>query len=146
MPSTPSLTVDIIIEMVDLPDKPVILIERCYPPYGWVLPGGFVNIGETLEHAAGQEVREKISLQVKLKSLLGCYSDATRDSRGHTISAVYIAEASGEPYAADDAAKLKVVTLDNLPSDLAFDHAKILDDYRQLREADELKPLNAIVE
>jgi len=141
VPSTPSLTVDIIIELTDKPNRPIILIERKYPPYGWALPGGFVDVGESLEDAAGREANEEISLGVKIKSLLGCYSDPSRDERGHTVSAVYIAEASGEPFAADDAADVKIVTLDNLPSDLAFDHAKILDDYRYFRDTGEIKPL-----
>jgi len=141
IPTTPSLTVDIIIELIDKDDRPIVLIERKYPPYGWALPGGFVDIGETLEDAAGREANEEISLEVKVKSLLGCYSDPARDSRAHTVSAVYIAEASGDPYAADDAANVKIVKLDNLPSDLAFDHAKILSDYKYFRETGEIKPL-----
>lgn len=141
IPSTPSLTVDIIIELIDKPDRPIVLIERKYPPYGWALPGGFVDVGETLEDAAGREANEEISLDVKVKSLLGCYSDPERDSRGHTVSAVYIAEASGDPFAADDAASVKIVKLDDLPSDLAFDHAKILGDYLYFRETGEIRPL-----
>ncbi len=141
IPSTPSLTVDIIIELIDKPNRPIVLIERKYPPYGWALPGGFVDVGESLEDAAGREAHEEISLDVKVKSLLGCYSDPSRDSRGHTVSAVYIAEASGDPFAADDAANVQIVNLDDLPSDLAFDHAKILSDYLYFRETGEIKPL-----
>lgn len=141
MPKTPALTVDIIIEMIDHPGRPVVLIERRFPPYGWALPGGFVDIGETLEAAAGREAKEETLLEVKLNSLLGCYSDPKRDERGHTVSAVYIAQARGEPHASDDASSIKLARLDDLPSDLAFDHAKILADYQHFLRTGELASL-----
>ena len=139
-PVTPLLTVDIIIEMVDRPGRPVVLIERRNPPPGWALPGGFVDVGETLEQAAVREAREETSLEVTLKTLLGNYSDPARDARGHTVSAVYVAEARGEPCAADDARHLALFDPDKAPA-LAFDHARILDDYRRYRQTGELTPL-----
>ncbi len=140
-PVTPLLAVDIIIEMVDRPGRPILLIERKNPPHGWALPGGFVDVGERLEQAAVREAREEISLDVQLKTLLGCYSDPARDPRGHTISPVYIAEASGEPRAADDAANVKLFLPDELPDVLAFDHALILADYRRYRDSGQRTPL-----
>lgn len=130
-PQTPLLAVDIIIELVDRPGRPVVLIERKYPPFGWALPGGFVDIGESLEQAAQREAREETSLNVRLKALLGCYSDPARDPRGHTVSAVYVAEAEGSPVAQDDAAKVGVYAVDASLPPLAFDHEKILADYRK---------------
>ena len=144
LPETPKLAVDIIIELVDQPDRPILLIERKNPPYGWALPGGFVDVGETLEQAAVREAKEEISLDVKLKTLLGCYSDPGRDPRGHTVSPVYIAEATGEPAAADDAANVQIFTLDDLPEALTFDHAQILDDYRKFLEKGVLAPLRHV--
>lgn len=137
-PVTPRLTVDTIIELNDRPGRPIVLIERKNPPHGWALPGGFVDIGETLETAAIREAREETSLNVTLTCLLGCYSDPARDPRGHTASAVYIATAHGEPRAADDAKALSVFTLDALPAALAFDHAQILRDYVHYRQHGEL--------
>jgi 8-oxo-dGTP diphosphatase len=127
-PVTPLLTVDIIIEMIDRPGRPIVLIERKYPPPGWALPGGFVDVGESLETAAVREALEETSLDVTLKRLLGNYSDPLRDSRGHTVSAVYIAEAQGEPRAADDARHLALYDPRKTPP-LAFDHERIIRDY-----------------
>jgi 8-oxo-dGTP diphosphatase len=135
-PVTPLLTVDVIIEMVDRAERPIVLIERRNPPPGWALPGGFVDVGETLEQAAVREAREETCLEVTLTRLLGCYSDPSRDPRGHTVSAVYIGEARGTPRAEDDARAVKLYTLNQLPAELAFDHAQILADYQQLRDSE----------
>lgn len=140
-PRTPALTVDIIIELEDRRDHPIVLIERKYPPYGWALPGGFVERGETLEQAAKREAHEETALCVQLRALLGCYSDPRRDPRGHTVSAVYIARATGEPHAQDDARNLQVYPLEQLPHVLAFDHGRILEDYRRYRASGRVAPL-----
>lgn len=140
VPETPKLTVDIIIEMADRPGRPVVLIERRNPPPGWALPGGFVDVGETLEQAAVREAREETSLDVTLGRLLGNYSDPSRDARGHTVSAVYIAEARGEPRAADDAKHLGVFDPSDTPP-LAFDHAQIMADYVHYLRTAEVTPL-----
>jgi len=139
-PVTPLLTVDIIIEMRDRPGRPIVLIERKYPPPGWALPGGFVDVGERLEDAARREAREETSLQVELLTLLGCYSDPARDARGHTVSAVYIATASGEPRARDDARNVDCVLPDDCPP-LAFDHALIVGDYLNYLKTGKTAPL-----
>lgn len=121
----PYPTVDIIIEI----EQKIVLIKRKNPPFGWALPGGFVDYCESLETAAIREAKEETSLDIENLQLLGCYSDPARDSRMHTISTVYIAQGSGTPCAADDAIELALVSMNNLPDVLCFDHAKILSDY-----------------
>lgn len=140
-PTTPLLAADAIIELIDKPGRPIVLIERKNPPYGWAIPGGFVDVGERLEIAAIREAKEEVCLDVSLKALLGMYSDPARDNRGHTVTAVYVAEAQGEPQAADDAKNLDIFDLDNLPDELAFDHRQVLDDYRKFREAGKVTEL-----
>ena len=132
-PETPSLAADIIIELADRPGRPIVLIERKNPPYGWALPGGFVDVGERLEQAAVREAREETGLEVRLIALLGCYSDPKRDARGHTVSAVYVAEGRGVPAAQDDAKAVTCLGIDDLPPTLAFDHDLILADYARFR-------------
>ena len=139
-PVTPLLTVDVIIEMSDRPGRPIVLIERKFPPHGWALPGGFVDVGERLEQAALREAREETSLDVSLSALLGCYSDPARDARGHTVSAVYIATASGQARAMDDAKNLGLFDARDCPK-LVFDHARIIEDYLCYRETGRVAPL-----
>lgn len=141
-PVTPLLAADTIIELSDKPGRPIVLIEREFPPYGWAIPGGFMDVGERLETAAIREAKEEVCLDVSLKALLGMYSDPKRDNRGHTVTAVYVAEAEGEPQAADDAKNVGLFDLDNLPADLAFDHEKVLEDYRKFRETGQLASLD----
>lgn len=140
-PVTPLLAADVIIELTDRPGRPLVLIERKYPPHGWAIPGGFVEVGERLEQAALREAEEETSLRVTLKVLLGCYSAPDRDPRGHTVTAVYVGEARGEPLARDDARHLALFTLDGLPAQLAFDHDQVLRDYRHYRESGAVAPL-----
>ena len=140
-PITPLLAADALIELIDMPGRPIVLIERKNPPYGWAIPGGFVDIGETVETTAVREALEEVSLEVTLRSLLGIYSGPQRDPRGHTVTAIYIAEARGKPVAADDAKNVGIFTLDQLPAPLAFDHAMVLEDYRRYRETKEVAPL-----
>lgn len=123
----PLPTVDVIIYD---PERGVVLIERNNPPFGWALPGGFVDYGETLEHAAVREAKEETGLEVVLTGLVGVYSDPERDKRQHTISVTYCAVTRNPDAleAGDDAGKAKFFALDNLP-DLVFDHTDILSDF-----------------
>ncbi|KJV06293.1 NUDIX domain-containing protein [Methylocucumis oryzae] len=140
-PVTPLLAADCIIELIDLPERPFVLIERKYPPLGWAIPGGFVDVGETLEHAAIREAKEETCLDVSLITLLGLYSNPARDPRNHTVTAVYVAEAHGQPKAADDAKNVALFTFKTLPELLAFDHALVIADYQAYRNSGQVAPL-----
>jgi len=124
---TPFPAVDILIET----PAGLVLIKRANPPYGWAIPGGFVDEGETVEEAAVREAREETALDVELIELFGVYSDPRRDPRRHTISAVFIARAAGTPVAGDDAAEARAFPPADPPPPLCFDHGRILDDYRR---------------
>lgn len=128
----PRAAADVVIELA--PDR-VLLVRRKNPPLGWALPGGFIEIGEPAEQAAAREALEETGLEVELVELFNVYSDSTRDSRGHTISVVFIARSFGTPVAGDDAAAVGVFAHSTLPADLAFDHRQILDDYFEYRRS-----------
>ncbi len=125
----PVPTVDIIIRC----RGGIVLIKRRNPPHGWAIPGGFVDYGESLETAAVREALEETSLTVTLRGQFHTYSEPNRDPRQHTISTVFIADGRGELRAGDDAAEAKIFTRDSLPSAIAFDHGRILDDYFRSR-------------
>ena len=122
----PIPTVDIIIE---IEPKGIVLIKRKNPPYGWAIPGGFVDYGESLEKAAIREAKEETNLRVEIIRQFHTYSDPKRDPRHHSISTVYIAKAKGIPKAKDDALEIGIFTESNLPDQMAFDHRSILSDY-----------------
>lgn len=124
-PRNPFLTVDSIIEY----RGGIILVKRRNPPYGWAIPGGFVDYGESLEEAAAREAKEETGLTVELVRQFHAYSEPDRDPRSHTVSVVFIARGKGELQAADDAVDAGVFTKDNLPGEIAFDHRAILEDY-----------------
>lgn len=126
---TPALTVDIVI----LVGGKVVLIKRKNPPYQgkFALPGGFVDIGETVKEAALREAREETGVEIKIVELIGIYDDPLRDPRGHTVSIAYLATASGQPRAGSDALDVQLFSLSHLPP-LAFDHAKIIEDAKEM--------------
>ncbi len=126
----PTPTVDVVIRV----GGGIVLIRRRNPPMGWALPGGYQDVGETCEAAARREAMEETGLDVTLDDLLYVYSDPRRDPRKHTLSTVFTASATGEPVGMDDAEEARIFDLDNLPSQLAFDHRLILEDYRRFVE------------
>ena len=120
----PFPTVDVIL----FREGSVLLVARRNPPFGWALPGGFVDYGESAEEAARRELAEETGLQAKSLSLLGVYSAPGRDPRFHTLTVVYTAKADGEPTAGDDAKAVEWWPTSQLPDDMAFDHRQIVRD------------------
>ena len=124
----PRLTADVIITPQGRPGS-VLLIRRKNPPLGWALPGGFVDYGESVERAAVREAREETGLDVTLHRQFHVYSDPSRDARGHTVTVVFVGEAEGAPEGGDDAAEARYFDAGALPGEIAFDHARILEDF-----------------
>ena len=134
------ITVDIIIELSDgfghrrpnhgLVANGIVLIERSNPPYGWAIPGGFLDYNESLEDCAIREAKEETSLDIYELKQLHTYSKPGRDPRFHTVTTVFTAKGKGIPKADSDAANLKVFKpREALKLDLAFDHKQVLEDY-----------------
>ena len=128
---TPHVTVDGVIEIYNEGIfQGIVLIERKNPPYGYALPGGFVDIGESVEDALKREMKEEVQLDVEIVNLLGVYSNPKRDPRFHVVSVVYICKANKNPVAADDAKAAAVFSLNDLQNiDLVFDHNEIISHY-----------------
>ena len=124
-PETPKLMVDVVIPS----EKGVVLVRRGSEPYEgqWALPGGFVEVGETVRQAAKREAEEETGLTVEVSRLVGVYSEPDRDPRGHNVSVAFLARVlSGQMQAASDAADVDVV--DPISVELAFDHDRIISD------------------
>jgi 8-oxo-dGTP diphosphatase len=129
----PAITVDIIIER----EGNLLMVRRKNDPFKGLLciPGGFVEFGEKVEIAAKREAYEETNLQVEPIAILGVYSDPQRDPRGHTVSVSFIAKIiGGIPKAGDDADDVEWVPLDDNRLQLAFDHSRIVQDYRSWKK------------
>lgn len=122
----PYVTCDIIIEV----DGGIVLIERSNPPFGWALPGGFLDYGESVEECAAREAKEETNLELKDLKQFHTYSEPGRDPRFQTVTVVFTAKGVGKPKAGDDAQGLKVVKFADLPKlKFAFDHNRVVGDW-----------------
>ncbi len=123
---SPNLTVDGVV----IDHDSLLLIQRKNHPYQgkWALPGGFVEYNEKTTDAVIREVYEETGLKTKIKTLVGVYSDPSRDPRGHTVSVVYLLKKNGgDLHADDDAAQARFYPIKDIPN-LAFDHDNIIKD------------------
>jgi 8-oxo-dGTP diphosphatase len=125
---TPLLTVDCVVFDTDK----VVLIRRGFEPFkNWyALPGGFVDIGESVEQACVRELKEETGLEIEINKLqlIGVYSDPSRDPRRHTVSVAFLGRSNLDTLqAGDDAISVHLVK-DWRNKDMAFDHKKILED------------------
>ncbi|MBD3261083.1 MAG: NUDIX domain-containing protein [Candidatus Altiarchaeales archaeon] len=128
-PETPRLAVDAAI----IAEGELVLIKRRNPPYQgmWALPGGFVDVGETVEEAVKREAQEETNLKIKIKKLVGVYSNPERDPRGHTVSLIYLCKKiSGKLKPGDDAKQADWFPLKKTPP-LAFDHGRVIQDIQK---------------
>lgn len=123
---TPKLAVDVICYHPQT--NTIALINRKYPPLGWAIPGGFVDVGETVENAARREMREELNVSLKTMQLLGVYSNPQRDPRRHVVSVAFVAVITDTPVAGDDAKDVQMIDCDVADLNLCFDHAKIIQD------------------
>ncbi len=127
----PALTVDGIITK----DEEILLIERKNPPFEgrYALPGGFVEYNEKVEEAVVREIEEETGLKTKVDQLLGVYSSPDRDPRGHIVSTVFSLDVTaGKVKGGSDAISADFFKFSKLP-ELAFDHDKIIQDFRSSR-------------
>jgi 8-oxo-dGTP diphosphatase len=124
LPRQPRLTVDLIITF----ESGVVLVERRFEPFGWAIPGGFVEWGETLEQAVVREAKEETGLDVADVRQFHAYSDPARDPRGHTVTVVFTGAGRGRLEAGDDAKDARVFRREALPF-LVCDHRQVLEDF-----------------
>lgn len=126
----PAVTVDAILISKQ---NSVLLIQRSGEPFKgkWALPGGFIELHESLETACRRELEEETSLKVEKLTQFKAYGSVDRDPRGRTISVIFYSFQDEEaiPVAGDDAANAKWYHLDQLP-ELAFDHQQIIDEFK----------------
>lgn len=120
------VTADVIIDI----NGKVVLIKRTNPPFGWALPGGFLDYDESVEECASREAKEETSLDVFDLKQIHTYSVPGRDPRFHTVTVVFSAKAKGFPCGGSDAAEARLFSREEIKKlELAFDHAQVLEDY-----------------
>ena len=126
----PSVTVDIVLLMDVFPHPQVLLIRRKNPPFKdlWALPGGFVEMDETLKESALRELHEETDISDVALTQIGTFGHPDRDPRGRVITVAYVGIVNSEQHTAvagSDAAEVAWFSTSDLPQ-LAFDHSEII--------------------
>jgi 8-oxo-dGTP diphosphatase len=131
-PKSPILMVDgLIIER-----GRVLLEKRNHYPFAgcWVLPGGHVDYGETVEKAVIRDMKEELDILVIIEKLFGVYSDPKRDPRYHTVSMVFLLKkVKGKIKIDRESSDFKFFSLKKLPRKIGFDHRQIINDFKKTR-------------
>lgn len=127
-----ALTVDAVVFVTQKNHTWVLLIERGREPFKnkWALPGGFIEMDETLEQACIRELEEETGLKVETMKQFRTYDAIDRDPRHRTISVVHSVQLDEKVpvTGSDDASRAEWFPINELPA-LAFDHAQILNDF-----------------
>jgi len=119
------------IDAVIVRDGKILLGKRGAEPCKgmWGTVGGFTEWGEKLEDTVAREVLEETGLAVTSCRMINVYSDPARHPQ-QVVNVAYVVETTGEPIAGDDIEEVKWVSLDEIPDNLAFDHNKIIAEYK----------------
>lgn len=129
-PKSPILTVDgLIVER-----GKILMVKRNIDPFlgYWVLPGGHVDYGEKVEDAIKREMKEELGVTVRIKKLIGVYSNPKRDPRYHTVTIAFFLERTRGEIAIDyEASEYKFFSFNQLPQKIGFDHRKVINDLRK---------------
>lgn len=126
----PAVTADTVLFAIDGNSLQLLLIERGGEPYKgmWALPGGFLDMDETVDECAARELCEETGVVAQNLTQIGAFSAVGRDPRGRNICVAFwsvMRLSDCQPQAGDDAARVKLFDINNLPP-LAFDHIEII--------------------
>jgi len=140
----PALTADSVVFAFNGKSLEVLLIQRGNEPFKgfWALPGGFMNMDETIEQCTARELEEETTLKDVNLRPFGCFSTVDRDPRGRVVTiSSYALVRKTQVQGCDDAADAQWFEVDELPN-LAFDHNIMIERaLEKLREDIHFRPV-----